>query len=404
MNDGEYAINKNPNFTYVSRPIGKEGNIRYISKVFNLEDFKDFYYEQKEKKVFEVIRESSTQEVTAIYNEDTNGFSLRIQRFSKKTGAPHNQSFSFHSGALNRFLKFIESLDLLDLSSVQKQRFSDKKIDELIESKKALTQLLEVPQCLTPEQLFQLFNKIGKNEQKELFQKFIDNIELYEIESLDAAIKQKEYKKSLKALEKLIEIENDSNFIDLVKSDNELNKYQANQPEKIFQNWIENNLWIFGVEYHKKHSFRKIGEDNSQADIILETIDGFLSLIEIKRPNPKFNLFRYDNSHRCFFPTSDFSEAIGQCLIYLQRIEDYKKTLEQEHSVRILRPRIRLIIGRTKNFKKEENEALHFLNSSLHDIDIISYDQLLENGNRIISFYDNNRGNGGASPNLPIQS
>jgi hypothetical protein len=75
-------------------------------------------------------------------------------------------------------------------------------------------------------------------------------------------------------------------------------------------------------------------------------------------------------------------------LIYLQRIEDYKKSLEEKHSVRILRPRIRLVIGRTKYFKKEENEALHFLNSSLHDIDIISYDQLLENGNRIISFYE----------------
>ncbi len=388
MNDGEYAKNKNPDTTYVSHPIGKEGNIRYISKVFDLNDFKDFYYEQKTKKVFEVIRENSTQEITAIYNEDTTGFSVRIQRFSKKTGAPHNQSFSFHGGALTRFIKFIESLDLLDLSSRQNLRFTDKKIDEVIERGKALTQLLEGSQRLTPEQLFQLFNNIEKAEKNKLFQKFIDNIDLYEIESLDAAIKQKEYKKSLKVLEKLMEIENDINFLELVKLDGELNKYKADQPEKIFHNWIESNLWIFGVEYHKKHPFRKIEEDNSQADIILETADGFLSLIEIKRPNPKYNLFRYDNSHRCYFPTSNFSEAIGQCLIYLQRIEDYKKTLEQEHSIRILKPRIRLIIGRTRSFNKKENEALHFLNSSLHDIDIISYDQLLENGNRIISFYE----------------
>jgi hypothetical protein len=388
MNDGEYAKNKNPDITYVSRPIGKEGNIRYISKVFDLKDFKDFYYEQKKKKVFEVIRESSIQEITAIYNEDTTGFSLRIQRFSKKTGVPHNQSFSFHGGALIRFIKFVDSLDLLDLSTRQRLRFTDKEIDEVLETKRALTRLLEGPQSLNPEQFLKIFNKIGETEKRQLLKKFIDNIDLYEAESLDAAIKQKEYKKSLKVLEKLIEIENDSNFIELVKSNDELKKYQANQPEKIFQNWIEDNLWIFGVEYHKKHPFRKIGEDDSKADIILETIDGFLSLIEIKRPNPKYNLFRYDESHRCFFPTSNFSEAIGQCLIYLQRIEDYKKTLEEEHSVRVLRPRIRLIIGRTKYFKREEHEALHFLNSSLHDIDIISYDQLLENGNRIISFYE----------------
>jgi hypothetical protein len=132
MNDGEYAKNKNPDITYVSQPIGKEGNIRYISKVFDLKDFKDFYYEQKTKKVFEVIRESSIQEITAIYNEDTTGVSVRIQRFSKKTGVPQNQSFSFHGGALTRFVKFLESLDLLDLSSRQKLRFTDKKIDEVL--------------------------------------------------------------------------------------------------------------------------------------------------------------------------------------------------------------------------------------------------------------------------------
>jgi len=388
MNEGEYAKNKNPDMVYVSRPIGKEGNIRYISKVFDLKDFKDFYYEQKTKKVFEVIRESSIQEITAIYDKDTTGSSVRIQRFSKETGAPHNQSFSFHGGALTRFIKFLESLDLLDLSSKQKLRFTDKEIDEVLESKKALAQSLERAQRLTPDQLFQLFNRIDKAEQSELFQKFVDNIDLYEIESLDAAIKQKEFKKSLKVLEKLIEIESNGNFLEFVKSDNELNKYQANQPEKIFQNWIENNLWIFGVEYYKKHSFRKIGEDNSQADIVLETIDGFLSLIEIKRPNPSYKLFRYDDSHRCYFPTRNFSEAIGQCLIYLQRIEDYKKSIENEHSVRILRPRIKLVIGRTENFNNEEKEALHFLNSSMRDIEIVSYDQLLENGNRIISFYE----------------
>ncbi len=113
MSDGKYAINKKPDITYVSQAIGKDNNIRYISKVFDLKDFKDFYYDQKDKKVYEVIRESSTQEITAIYNENTTDFSIRIQRFSKKTGAPHNQSFSFHGGALIRFLRFLESIDLL---------------------------------------------------------------------------------------------------------------------------------------------------------------------------------------------------------------------------------------------------------------------------------------------------
>ena len=157
MSNGEYAIKKNPDLTYVSREIAtKSGNIRYISKVFNLKDFRDFYNEQKNKKVYEVIRESSTQEVTAIYNQESKGFSIRIQRFSKETGAPHNQSFSFHGGALIHFIKFLESLDLLDLTSKDNLRFTNTNTDELIERKNAFSKLLQGSQSLNPNQLFEL--------------------------------------------------------------------------------------------------------------------------------------------------------------------------------------------------------------------------------------------------------
>ena len=50
MEDGQYAIKKDPNLTYVSPAVGKNKNIRYISKVFNLKEFKDFYYESKVEK------------------------------------------------------------------------------------------------------------------------------------------------------------------------------------------------------------------------------------------------------------------------------------------------------------------------------------------------------------------
>ena len=387
MEEGRFAINKNPNLTYVSSVVGKEKNIRYISKVFDLKDFKDFYYDQKSKKVFEVIRESSVQEITAIFNEDTNGCSIGIQRFNKETGVPHNQSFSFHGGALNRFIKFIESIDFLDLSNKGKLRFTDNQIDDVIEQKRTFTNFLNSSKKLTTEQWLVLFNSLEKEEKNQLFVKFIDKIDEFEYESLEAAIKQKEYRASILKLQKLIDIENRDDFLNIVSTDPALKEFSARQPEKIFHNWIEKNLWIFGVEYYKKHPFRKIGEDNSEADIVLETADGFLSLIEIKRPKSCYNLFRYDKSHRCYYPSAEFSSAIGQCLIYLQRIEDFKKTIENKHTVRVLRPKVRLIIGRSKDFNQKELEALHFINSSLTDIDVMTYDQLFENGNKIISYY-----------------
>jgi len=389
MSSGKYAKNKKPDLTYVSKPVCEDKDVRYISKVFSLDEFKDFYYDKKQKKVYEVIRENSVQEITAIYNQETTGYSLRIQRFSKKTGAPQNQSFSFGGGDLKRFIKFIESIDLLDLSVKQNIKFTDEYIDETIERKKIINQIINSKNSLSTDEIFGLINNLQRSDKSDLLKKFIDNIDLYEFENLDAAIKQKEYKKSLLALEKIISLHEKDNFIEYINSDETLIDYKANQPEKVFQNWIEKNLWVFGVEYNKKHPFRKIGEDGSQADIILETADGFLSLIEIKRPISKSKLLRYDNSHRCYYPSSTLSEAIGQCLIYLQRIEDFKKTIENNHSVRILRPRVRLIIGRTNDLEPQEREFFHFINSSLHDIDIISYDQLIENAKKIISYYDN---------------
>ena len=388
MNSGEYAKNKNPELTYVSKPISPDKDIRYISKVFTVDEFKEFYTDKKERKVYEVIRENSIQEITAIYHEETTGFSLRIQRFSKKTGLPLAQSFCFNGGALRRFVKFLESIDLLDLSAKQNLRFADKHIDDVVERKKAINQIVNSESPLPIEQLLDLLNQLQKSDKSILLQKFIENIDLYEFESLDAAIKQKEYKKSLQALELLLSYHKNDNFIELVNSDTSLDRYKANQPEKIFQNWIENNLWVFGVEYHKKYPFRKIGEDGSQADILLETADGFISLIEVKRPIEKTRLLRYDKSHRCLYPSVDLSEAIGQCLIYLQRIEDFKKSIESDQSVRVLRPRVRLIIGRTTELSQLEKDSLHFINSSLHDIDIISFDQLVDNAKRIISYYE----------------
>jgi hypothetical protein len=268
---------------------------------------------------------------------------------------------------------------------------NDAYIDELIAEKRLKILNSEFNPSVSVKKVYELFKVLNQNERKSLIEKFIENIDSYESESLDAAIRQNEYKKEIKNLQKLIDFHCKNNFIKLVNTDNQLKKYSANQPEKIFQNWIESNLWIFGVEYHKKYNFSKIGVDNSKADLLLETMDGFLNLIELKRPISKNKMFKYDNSHRSYFPASDFSKAIGQCLIYLQRIVDYKHKLENEQSVRILQPRIKLIIGRSKNFNTKEREALHYINSSLNNIEVITFDQLLENGRKIISFYEKER-------------
>ncbi len=384
----EFGKNKNPNLTYISKAFGKDKNMRYVSKVFDIKDFKDYYADHKNKKVYEVIRESGRQEITAIYNEDTTGFSIGIQRFSKDTGYPHCQSFNFWGGALIKFLKFIESLDAFDYFDKEKIKLTDQQVDSSIERKRMLQQLISGKNALNISDFKFIFKKLNTEGKIEIFKKVLGIMSRVEIENIEASIKQKEYKKAIEDFEKLLYLEETDNIINGVKKDSDLAKYSAEQPEKIFQNWLENNLWVFGVEYYKKHNFSVIATDGSKADLVMETADGFLNLIELKRPKLQYELFNYDSSHRNYYPTKDFSQAVSQCLIYLKRLEEFGKTIEENKQVKILRLMIKLVIGRTNKFSPDEKQTLRLLKSSLYGVDIISYDQILFNAKQIVSFYE----------------
>lgn len=119
----------------------------------------------------------------------------------------------------------------------------------------------------------------------------------------------------------------------------------------------------------------------------MESMDGFLDLIELKRP--RYKIFQFDDNHKSYYASPDLSETIGQCLLYLQKMDEYKSILEKEHKVKILSPRIKIIAGRTSEFNDEQFEALRMLNSNLNHIQIISYDYLLNCGKKIISLYEN---------------
>ncbi|MFH1012509.1 MAG: Shedu anti-phage system protein SduA domain-containing protein [Candidatus Peregrinibacteria bacterium] len=191
--------------------------------------------------------------------------------------------------------------------------------------------------------------------------------------------------KEIKNLEQLLVLERSRDIVETIREYDSLKQYIAGQPEKIFQNWIEKNLWIFGVEYVKKYDAKKIALF-SEGDLLMESMDGFLDLIELKRP--KYEIFQYDSSHKSYYSSPDLSKTIGQCLLYLQKMDEYKSILEKEYKVKILRPRIKIIAGRTNAFNDVQFEALRMLNANLNYIQIISYDYLLSCGRKIISLYE----------------
>ena len=220
----------------------------------------------------------------------------------------------------------------------------------------------------------------GKEERVDVL---LESLEEIDLENLAATHKLKTYKQEFDNLKTLLKLEKEENFLSAIKKLPNLKNYVAGQPEAIFQEWIERNLqWIFGVEYKShKTDFRKIALF-SEADIVLESMDGFIDLIELKRPS--HIILNKDKSHNSYYPAADLSKAIGQCGHYLKQMDNYKLQLQDEHKVKVLRPRIKIIIGRTDDFIDEQNEALRMLNCNLNNIQIVSYDYLLRCGQHIL--------------------
>lgn len=221
----------------------------------------------------------------------------------------------------------------------------------------------------------------GKKERVDVL---LESLEEIDLENLEATHKLKTYKQEVDNLEKLLKLEKEGNILSAIKQLPDLKNYIAGQPEAIFRAWIERNLqWIFGVEYKShKTDFRKIAIV-SEVDVGMESMDGFIDLIELKRPS--HIILNKDKSHNSYYPSADLSKALGQCGHYLKKMDDYKLQLQNEYKVKVLRPRIKIIIGRTDDFIDEQYEALRMLNCNLNNIQIISYDYLLSCGQHILS-------------------
>lgn len=155
--------------------------------------------------------------------------------------------------------------------------------------------------------------------------------------------------------------------------------------EKHFQKWVESNTWVFGTEYIRKIDTRRIGI-HSEADFIVESLDGFTDLVELKKPDVP--LFNKDESRKCYYPSAELSKVIGQAIHYIKIMEDHRGILKEDDDLDVLKPRVKVVIGRSNNLNTEEKKALRLLNASLHGIEIITYDEIIYRANKIISVYD----------------
>jgi len=162
--------------------------------------------------------------------------------------------------------------------------------------------------------------------------------------------------------------------------------------EDSWQKWFKENPWVLGTEFVKVLEEREIDTENI-TDYLMQAYDGFVDIIEIKRPDGGLKFWSSSTDHNNNYPSSDLTKAITQSTKYIYEVEreaDSVKFLEKTGNIKIVKPRCVLVFGRSHDWTEQQKEAYRILNSSYHNITIMTYDHVLARAKRILGIDEKN--------------
>ncbi len=159
-----------------------------------------------------------------------------------------------------------------------------------------------------------------------------------------------------------------------------------NLVEQKWQDWFKKNDWVLGSEFVRILDEREIDTANI-TDYLMQAYDGFLDIIEIKRPDGNLQFWMDTQDHGNYIPSSDLTKAITQATKYIYEVEreaDSVKFAERVRNIKTIKPRCVLIFGRSNNWNVEQKESYRILNSNYHNLSIMTYDHVLARAKRIL--------------------
>lgn len=162
--------------------------------------------------------------------------------------------------------------------------------------------------------------------------------------------------------------------------------------EKDIQLWLYNHPWMFGPNYVEETK-EEINRKGDRIDFLLQRYDTFYDVIELKLPTCKLFIGQQksvpeQDLSREYNLSSDLKNAISQIIGYLETYEIDKTNILWEKGVSIHKPRGIIVIGRNE---KTNRRALKTLNSYLHGIEILTYDDMVDIGKNFIKLIENRK-------------
>ena len=161
---------------------------------------------------------------------------------------------------------------------------------------------------------------------------------------------------------------------------------EQDEKEPAWQEWFKKNSWVLGSEFVRILDERHIDVQNI-SDFLMEAYDGFLDVVEIKRPEGGLQFWAASLDHGNYVPSTDLTKAFTQASRYIYEVEreaNSVKFLERVGQIKTVKPRCILIFGRSNKWNNGQIEAYRILNAGFHNITIMTYDHVLGQAKRII--------------------
>ena len=156
--------------------------------------------------------------------------------------------------------------------------------------------------------------------------------------------------------------------------------------ESPWQAWFKENDWVLGTEFVRVLDEQTIDVGHI-ADYLMQAYDGFLDLVEIKRPEGGLRFWADKLDHGNYIPHTDLVKAITQATRYVYEVEreaNSVKFLERLGGVKAIKPRCVLIFGRSDDWNDEQREAYRMLNASYHNLSVLTFDHVLDRARRML--------------------
>jgi hypothetical protein len=161
--------------------------------------------------------------------------------------------------------------------------------------------------------------------------------------------------------------------------------------ENFWQRFLKENSWVFGSSCVEILPERRL-DIHHETDFPIRVDGGFMDIVEIKTPQVPFWALssgkRFKYRDKFLIPDKSLQGAIAQTTKYILQAEkmvDSAEYIKDHGGIVPLKPRGLVIQGRSDDWTREEWESFRLLNDELHSVQVITFDHLLQQAERMLA-------------------